>query len=107
MSIPQLIGGILAGALVSSLSGKNQSSSGNYNMGAINYQPSASIPTVPKAPDTLEPGEDNEAAKAMEEAAEKERQAALARQQGGKDIFTSGLGVVGQANVNRKQLLGA
>lgn len=106
MSMP-LVGAMLVGAMASSLFNKGGQSSYNYSSAPIQYQQSTAVPTVPKAPEALDQGEDNAAATAMKEAEEKEKQAALARQKGGQDVFTSPLGVIGQANVNRKQLLGA
>ena len=106
MSLPQMIGGLLVGALASSLLGKNNSTQ-QATSSAIQYQPTQAMPTVPKAPEAVAEGEDNAAAQAVKEAEEKEKQLALARQKGGQDVFTSPLGVMGQANVNRKQMLGA
>ena len=107
MSVPQLIGGLLVGALAGSLFNKTPSYSSGVSSSQIPMQSVNSVPQVPKPPSEEAPEEDNAAAQAMREAEEKERQAALARQKGGQTVFTSPLGVVGQANVNRKQLLGA
>ncbi len=61
---------------------------------------------MPKAPDALAAGEDNAGAKAMEKASEDEKKAAAARAAANNGIFTSPLGVVGEANVYRKKVLG-
>ena len=102
-----MIGGLLVGALASSLLGNKNSNVQQSMASQVQYQPASSIPTVPKVPEAVDEGEDNAAAQAVKEAEEKEKQLALARQKGGQDVFTSPLGVVGQANVNRKQMLGA
>ena len=102
-----LIGGGLLGVGAAALSSKKN----KYGMtGDAHSTMMASYPTTPEAPtpDAAGTGADPSATDnaRMEAEREKERQAALLRQQQAREVFTSGLGADGEAGTSRKSLLG-
>ena len=100
-----VIGGSLLGlgaaSLMSKKSGHSTAAETHSNMAAVR-------PSVPEPPVPAETGDDASTTQnaLMEEAREKEKQAALLRQQQAREIFTSGLGAGGLAQTAKKTLLG-
>ncbi len=109
MSMSFIAGLFGLGSLIGSIFGGSRSKQQtmSYAMPSASQQRTKALAMeLPKAPDALAAGEDNAGAKAMEKAAEDEKKAAAARAAANNDIFTSPLGVVGEANTYRKKLLG-
>lgn len=101
-----LIGGGLLGVGAAALASKKN----KYSMSSDTHSSmTASQPEVPETPlsATPESGDTSTTDNAqMEAEREKERQAALLRQQRAQEVFTSGLGADGSASTAKKSLLG-
>lgn len=96
------------GALVG-LAGASMMSKGSSSSSGASYSPVAYASSAPTSPEPIdvsqtESGTTNNPE--MEAAAEKEKQAALLRQQRNQSILTSGLGATGLAATQKKELLG-
>lgn len=96
--LPWIIGAA-AGAAFSS---RSNNASQQYQSPQMNYQ-KTELPPVPQAPDV---NKDSPTAKAMDNAADKVKAAALLRQNESQTILTSGLGVASDATLRKKKLLG-
>ena len=99
-----VLGGTLLGLGVAGMSKKQ-----SYSMASeVHSTMVPSLPETPEAPASVaeKPEADGQENALMEEAREKERQAALLRQQQAQEVFTSGLGASGMAETSRKTLLG-
>lgn len=101
-------GAILGGTLLGlGMAGMSKSSS--YSTASEVH--STMVPSMPETPEapvsvTETPEADGQQNALMEAAREKERQAALLRQQQAQEVFTSGLGASGLADTSKKTLLG-
>lgn len=98
--------GSLLGLGASLLMNKKPKDSGMGNYQAMMGNTMNAMPAAPAAPQALptEPGKTNNAE--MEAAREKEKQAALLRQQQNASNPNGGLGLTGQAYTQKKTLLG-
>lgn len=98
------VGAMALGIIAASMFGKTSQSPDTSYQSAAMRDAAASAPAPVTAPEIDPQGA---TAQAMNDAAEKEKEKALLRQQQNSDILTSGLGASGIASLQKSQLLGA
>ncbi len=99
-------GGLLGMSMAKSAAKKQMSSLTSQSGGGVTEVTRPETPEAPISSDTDSSATGSTDNALMEEEREKERQAALLRQQQAREVFTSGLGASGLASTGKKTLLG-